>query len=368
MDLPTWLVAVVLAAALGILVGAAIGMLALRRRDRRELAAAESSDMADLVAPLRQSLADLSAHLAAGEQRRTHDTAGITAELRNIARGQQDIARQTGELRAALRHPGVRGKWGEVQLTRIVEAAGLLPEVVHRPQTTLGSSRLRPDLVLDLGVGRQVVIDSKVPLDALLGGVSSDSDEDGEIAPAALQAHAAAVRDRVRELVGRQYTAQFERPPDFVLLFLPADPLLAAALAGDPAVVEQSYAKGVILATPATLLTLLRVIALAWREERAQDSAEELLRLAGLAVERVGTLAGHLQDLGTRIDGAVAAYNKVAGSWQVRVRPVARRIAEHTGDTSAVGELGKLDRPARTIDPLLVADAESLPGPAEPVA
>ena len=221
--------------------------------------------------------------------------------------------------------------------------------------------------MLDLGVGRQVVIDSKVPLDALLGGVSSDSDEDGEIAPAALQAHAAAVRDRVRELVGRQYTAQFERPPtSFYCSCRPtrcSPPLWPATRpwSSSPTPGRHPGDAG----DPADPVAGDR---LAWREERAQDSAEELLRLAGLAVERVGTLAGHLQDLGTRIDGAVAAYNKVAGSWQVRVRPVARRIAEHTGDTSAVGELGKLDRPARTIDPLLVADAESLPGPAEPVA
>lgn len=358
------LVALLLTALLGILVGA----YAARGRALRELAAdrdASSPDVAEIVAPLQRSMADLSAHVTAGEQRRTHDFADISAELRGISEQQRLMARQTGELGAALRHPGVRGKWGEVQLTRLVEAAGLLPDVVHRPQTTIGDARLRPDLIIDLGAGRQVVVDSKVPLDALLTGVGDDG---SDIAPPALKAHAAAVRDRARELAGRQYAAQFQRPPDFVLLFLPADPLLAAAIAGDPAIVEQAYDRGVILATPSTLLTLLRVITLAWREERAQDSAEELLRLAGQVLERVGTLAGHLQDLGSRIDGTVAAYNKVAGSWQGRVRPVAKRIAEHNGDPQAVHELSRVDAQARGIDALADGDPESLPESARPVA
>lgn len=389
MDSPTSLVVTIIAVAVvAAALGAALGVLVVRGRAARDLAAARtrqevaeehwqarlaaaearsavSGDVTELVAPLRQSMADLSVHVAAAETRRAADLAGVTADLRSIAEGQRSMSRQTTELSSALRHPGVRGKWGEVQLTRLVEAAGLLPDVVHRPQMSLGDSRLRPDLIVDLGAGRQVVIDSKVPLDALMDGMSPDG---GEVTAATAKAHAAAVRDRVKELVGRQYAAQFDRPPDFVLLFLPADPILAAAIAGDPAIIEHSYAKGVILATPSTLLTLLRVVALAWREERAQESAEELLRLAGQAVERVGNLAGHLQDLGARINGTVAAYNKVAGSWQGRVRPVARRIAEHNGDPQSVRDLEEVDATVRTIGPLGTGDHESLPDRNRPVA
>jgi DNA recombination protein RmuC len=272
----------------------------------------------------------------------------IEAQLAGIEQSNRELARQTSSVAAALRNPGVRGRWGEVQLTRIVESAGVLEGVVYRCQPGESNGRLRPDMIIDLGAGRRVVIDAKVPLAALIEAHADGGEPDS----AALVAHAQAVRGRIKELAGKDYATNLAQTPDFVILFLPADDLLGTALRADAALLDHAADSGVILATPTTLMALLRVIALAWQEERAGQGAEEILTLAHEAVSRVGMLAGHLQHLGTRLDATLMAYNKVVGSWQSRIRPVARRLSEHGTQWEGISGLAALDTDLRRIDPL----------------
>jgi DNA recombination protein RmuC len=312
--------------------------------------ASHSAEVATLVAPLQQALGDLQASVHRSEVSRADGAGRLENHLHTMAQGQQVVAQQTSAMIAALRNPGVRGRWGEVQLTRIVESAGLLEGVNYQTQVGENAGRLRPDMVVDLGAGRRVVIDSKVPLDSLIKAY--EEADGGEPAEAALRAHAAAVRARVRDLTGKDYAARLQDTPDFVVLFLPAEDLLGHALRVDATLVEDAAQAGVILATPTTLLALLRVVALTWREERAQQNATELLELASQAVTRVGMLAGHLQTLGGRLDATIEAYNKVAGSWQARVRPVARRLAEFGDGWGDIRELDAIDTDVRRLDRL----------------
>ena len=315
-----------------------------------ETRAEQATEVAALVAPLRQSLAELQASVQRADAARAAGVGRLESHLNTMAQEQRQVARQTSTVAAALHNPGVRGRWGEVQLTRIVESAGLLEGITFHVQQGHQGGQLRPDMVIDLGARRRVVIDAKVPLDALL---TAYEDSDGRAPdPAALRAHAQAVRARIKDLAGKNYADHLPQAPDFVVLFLPADELLSTALRADAAIIEDAAQAGVILATPTTLMTLLRVLALSWQEERSQQNAAELLDLASQAVQRVGLLADHLQTLGDRLDAALAAYNKVAGSWQSRVRPVARKLADIGPEWEPLGDLAALDSEVRRIDRL----------------
>ena len=312
-----------------------------------EARADQVTEVATLVAPLRQSLTELQASVQRADAARAAGVGRLESHLHTMAQEQRQVARQTSTVAAALRNPGVRGRWGEVQLTRIVESAGLLEGITFHAQQGHQGGRLRPDMVIDLGARRRVVIDAKVPLDALL--TAYDDADLREPDPAALRAHAQAVRARIKDLAGKDYAEHLPQAPDFVVLFLPADELLTTALRADAAIIEDAAQAGVILATPTTLMTLLRVLALSWQEERSQQNAAALLDLAGQAVQRVGLLADHLQTLGDRLDAALAAYNKVAGSWQSRVRPVARKLAEFGPEWEHFEDLASLDSDVRRI-------------------
>ena len=308
----------------------------------------QAADVASMVAPMRESLAQLRETVAQADHIRASGMGRIEAQLATIEQSNRDLARQTSGVAAALRNPGVRGRWGEVQLTRIVQSAGLLEGVTYRSQPGEVGGRLRPDMIIDLGAGRRVVIDAKVPLNALLEADAAGTSSDAQT----LAAHARAVRGRIKELAGKEYASQLDATPDFVVLFLPADELLAAALRADPEILDHAGDAGIILATPTTLMALLRVVALAWQEERTARGAQEILGLAQEAVSRVGLLAGHLQALGTRLDATLSAYNKVVGSWQARVRPVARRLAEHGTAWSSDTDLAAIDTDVRRLEPL----------------
>ena len=327
------------------------------------LAAAEARQatagaVSELVTPLRASLGELATRVAAQESARAEGQGRMEAQLRALTEGHRLVADQTAQVTAALRNPGVRGRWGEVQLTRIVESAGLLQGISFHTQVGAAGGTLRPDMVVDLGAGRTVVIDAKVPLDALLSAYAdipdppSDPTDHMPGSPRDLGAHAAAVRRRIHELAGKDYAAQFGQSPNFVVLFLPADAILTAALECDPSLVEDAFDQGVLLATPTTLLALLRMLHLAWQSERNTANAAEILALASQAVERISLVAGHLQSLGAKLDATVSAYNKVAGSWQSRLRPVARKLTDAGIDLAEQPQLSEIDTDVRRIEQL----------------
>jgi DNA recombination protein RmuC len=238
------------------------------------------------------------------------------------------LRRETQTLSTALRRPQVRGRWGELHLRRAVEVAGLVDrcdffEQVHLADGADGA--LRPDLIVRLAGERCVVVDAKVPLDAFLEATATD---DTDERAAQLVRHARQLRAHVELLGSKRYWRAMPETPEFVVLFLPAESFLSAALEADGSLIEYAAARGVVLASPTTLIALLRTVAHGWRHEALADRAREIHRVGRDLHERIGTMSGHLGKLGRSLDTAVAAYNQTVGSWESRVLVSARRFEE----------------------------------------
>jgi DNA recombination protein RmuC len=272
------------------------------------------------VAPLHELLRRYEARV--GELER--DRVDAYAELRTVSTELRD---ETKQLVAALRAPQVRGRWGEHQLRRIVEAAGMLEHCDFSEQVTatVEEQGVRPDLVVRLHGGRSVVVDAKAPFEAYLAAMEA-RDEAGR--DRQLDLHAVHLRRHVDQLAAKSYWAAFAQTPEFVVLFIPADPFLDAALQRDPTLLEHSFARNVVLATPATLVALLRTVAYSWRQETLARSAAAVHELARELYGRLGTMGDHLTRLGGSLGAAVTAYNRAVGSLESRVLVSARKLAE----------------------------------------
>jgi DNA recombination protein RmuC len=259
------------------------------------------------------------------------------------------LRRETQTLSTALRRPQVRGRWGELHLRRAVELAGLVDrcdffEQVHLPDRVDGS--LRPDLVVRLAGERSVVVDAKVPLDAFLEATAADDPDERE---RHLARHARQLRDHVELLGSKRYWRAVAETPEFVVLFLPAESFLSAALEADGALIEYAADRGVVLASPTTLIALLRTVAHGWRHEALADRAREIHRVGRDLHERIGTMSGHLGKLGRSLDTAVAAYNQTVGSWESRVLVAARRFEELDATDDRLQSPHVVERGARPV-------------------
>lgn len=272
------------------------------------------------VAPLHDTLRRYESRVAELERERVD----AYAELRTLSTELRD---ETKQLVAALRAPQVRGRWGEHQLRRIVEAAGMLEHCDFSEQVSadLDGQGVRPDLVVRLHGGRSVVVDAKAPFEAYLAAMEA-RDEPGR--DRQLDNHAAHLRRHVDQLAGKSYWAAFPQSPEFVVLFVPADPFLDAALQRDPTLLEHAFARDVVLATPATLVALLRTVAYSWRQESLARNAATVHALAKELYGRLGTMNEHLSRVGHTLSGAVTAYNRAVGSLEARVLVSARKLAE----------------------------------------
>jgi len=280
------------------------------------------------------------------------------------------LRRETQILSTALRRPQVRGRWGELHLRRAVEVAGLVDRCDFLEQVHLrdGAERtLRPDLVVRLAGERSVVVDAKVPLDAFLDATAADADQ----RDAHLARHARQLRVHVELLGSKRYWRSLPETPEFVVLFLPAESFLSAALEADASLIEYAADRGVVLASPTTLIALLRTVAHGWRHEALADRAREIHRVGRDLHERIGTMSGHLGKLGRSLEGAVAAYNQAVGSWESRVLVGARRFEEldATDDRlESVRVVGSTVRPAGSVHPLPRRAASGDETPAHTVA
>jgi DNA recombination protein RmuC len=336
-------------------VGAALGWLAARLRAATDLARLEATVQAhrDGEERLEQSLRALSYESAAQSQEAVaiavaplhdalrryelrvaeleRDRVDAYAELREQVRAMHavsgELRTETKQLVAALRSPQVRGRWGEHQLRRVVEAAGLLEHCDFAEQVTAATDQqgVRPDLVVRLHGGRSVVVDAKAPLDAYLGAMEARDERSRD---ACLAQHARHLRGHVDALAAKEYWTAFEPTPDFVVLFVPADPFLDAALQHDPSLMEHSFRRNVVLATPATLVAMLRTVAYSWRQESLTRNAVAVHGLARELYGRLATLGDHVGKLGAALGGAVTAYNRAVGSLESRVLVSARKLAE----------------------------------------
>ncbi|GAA4694429.1 DNA recombination protein RmuC [Phytohabitans rumicis] len=292
-----------------------------------EATAQSQEAVARAVAPLHETLRRYEQRVAELERERVDAYAELREQVRSMSTVSGELRTETKQLVAALRAPQVRGRWGEHQLRRIVEAAGMLEHCDFAEQVTAATDHqgVRPDMVVKLHGGRSVVVDAKAPFEAYLAAMEAREERGRDTH---LDAHARHLRGHVDALAAKTYWAAFEQTPDFVVLFVPADPFLDAALQRDPTLLEHAFARNVVLATPATLMALLRTVAYVWRQEALARNAAAVHTLARELYGRLSTLGDHVSKLGGALGGAVTAYNKAVGSLEARVLVSARKLAE----------------------------------------
>ena len=295
-------------------------------RAKAELAAREQA-VEHLVKPIRDALSRTEAQINALEKTRHEAHGSITAQLEAMAAGQQTLSAETRNLVNALRRPEVRGQWGEITLKRVVELAGMVEhcDFVTQSHTTTEDGAIRPDMIINMPDRRQVVVDVKTPLDAYLDAIQA---EDEAAQATALERHGANVAKRVRELASKTYWAQFEDSPEFVILFIPGDQFLSAALAQRPDLLDDALRQQVIIATPTSFVALLKAIAYGWQQTALTENAAEIRGLAVQLYERLNTFAGHISTMGKELGNSVKAYNQAVGSLEHRVLPGVRRFTE----------------------------------------
>lgn len=302
-----------------------------------------------MVQPLAETLTAYQQETKALEDKRLREYSTVGEQLRAVAVGQATLQSETAKLVNALRSPQVRGRWGEIALRKTAELAGMSPhcDFVEQASVTTGEGRIRPDMVVRLPAGREVVVDSKVPLGGFLEALEAKTDEEREIA---LLKHAAQVNQHVTKLASKEYWDQFVSTPEFVVLFIPNDSFLAAAAEKDPVLVESALSKKVVIATPATFIALLRAIAYGWRQELLTENAQRISMLGQELADRMGTLADHLVRVGGAIGRAVDSYNAAVASFESRVFPAARKFqALGAGGKKEIQELQPIDPRPRTV-------------------
>ncbi|NJD30831.1 MAG: DNA recombination protein RmuC [Gammaproteobacteria bacterium] len=295
--------------------------LAVRNLSEREKA------VEAMLAPVREALNRTHEQIARIEKERAESFGALRSSLENVALGQQALQRETRNLVTALRRPEVRGQWGEMTLRRLAELAGMVEhcdfvEQVHVPGE---DGALRPDMIVNMPDGRQLVVDVKTPLDAYLSAVEATNDDDRALA---IRRHAQAVAERVRQLASKAYWSQFEHSPDFVVLFIPGDQFLTAAIGEIPTLLEDAIRQHVIIATPSSFVALLKAVAYGWRQNALAENAAHIQELAEDLYKRLAKFTEHLGKVGRSLGQSVDAYNSAVGSLERQVLPGARKFTE----------------------------------------
>lgn len=298
----------------------------LHLQSQHELGQKEKS-FENLVKPIRETLDKAEREIHRIEVERKESQGALAKHLENLMQAHAALQGETRNLVNALRRPEVRGQWGEITLKRLAELAGMVEHCdFFEQETTRGEEgSLRPDMIIRLPGGREIVVDVKTPLDAYLSAVEAKDDEGRQ---RHLAHHARKVRERVRELAGKAYWSQFSKAPDFVVLFIPGDQFLGAALDVDRELLEYSLQQRVILATPTSFIALLRAVAYGWRQEALAENAEHIRTLGEELYGRLQTFTEHLAKLGRSLDSSVSHYNKAVGSFDSRILPSARKFTE----------------------------------------
>ena len=279
------------------------------------------------LTPLKSALDRYEGEIRGLEQARDQAYGSLKSEVQRLARLSEQLQGETGNLVSALRSPQVRGRWGEVTLHRVVELAGMTEHCDYVEQVTVETEtgRLRPDMVVNLPGGRAIVVDAKVPLSAYLEAMNAATED---LRQHAMARHARQLREHMGALAGKAYWEQFATTPELVVMFIPGESFVGAAAQTDPALIEDGMSRKVVVATPTTLVALLRAIAFGWKQEQVAANAEGIRKLGGELYDRLRTLAGHFDSVGTALGRAVNAYNAFVGSMETRVLPSARRFRD----------------------------------------
>ncbi len=303
-----------------------------------------------LLAPVRDALQRTHEQIARIEKERAETFGALRSSIEGVALGQQALQRETRNLVTALRRPEVRGQWGEMTLRRLAELAGMIEHCDFAEQVTVQGEdgALRPDMIVNMPDGRQLVVDVKTPLDAYLSAVEATTDEDRA---AAIRRHAQAVVERVRQLASKSYWTQFEHSPDFVVLFIPGDQFVSAAIGEVPTLLEDAIRQHVIIATPTSFIALLKAVAYGWRQNALAENAAHIQELAEELYKRLATFGEHLARIGRSLGQSVDAYNSAVGSLERQVLPGARKFTElglrpgkEIGDIAPVEKLARVPK------------------------
>jgi DNA recombination protein RmuC len=317
--------------------------VALRNLTEREKA------VETLLNPVREALQKTHEQIARIEKERAESFGALRSSIESVALGQVSLQKETRNLVTALRRPEVRGQWGEMTLRRLAELAGMVDRCDFFEQVTVQGETggLRPDMIVHMPDGRQIVVDVKTPLDAYLTAAEAPTDEARAVA---LQRHAAAVQERVRQLSQKAYWSQFEHSPDFVVLFIPGDQFLSAAVAEVPSLLEDAIRQHVIIATPTSFVALLKAVAYGWRQNALAENALRIQELGEDLYKRLATFAGHIGKVGRTLGQSVEAYNAAVGSLERQVLPGARKFTElGLRPAKEIEELTPIDKLARSV-------------------
>lgn len=308
--------------------------------------------IAEMLQPVKKLIQDVEGNLKQMEKARTGAYAGLQEQVKSLIESQQHLKLETNQLVQALRSPGVRGRWGEMQLKRTVEFAGMINHVDFVEQvTTSGGDEgpLRPDMIVTLPNNKQIIIDAKVPLEAYLSAIEA---KDERVRDQHFAHHARQVKQHVRLLSSKSYWRQFRESPDFVVLFLPGESFFSAALEQDPQLIENSAEERVLLATPTTLIALLKAVATGWREASVAEQARAIRDLGRELFERLCTQSDHMVALGKSIERSVEAYNRSVRSMDSRVMVTARKFESMPmGTEKSLPDLATIDKTPQTPSP-----------------